>query len=62
MSTAGLEQPAGSPTGARPGVIAREFVELFSLWHTLDWETAESTDARTLSGDSRRAGAARQAL
>ena len=27
---------AGSPTGARPGVIVRAFVELFRLWRNID--------------------------
>jgi glycosyltransferase involved in cell wall biosynthesis len=29
---------AGSPTGARPGVIVKAFVELFRLWRNLDAE------------------------
>ena len=32
---------AGSPTGARPSVIVRAFVELFHLWRNLDRELAE---------------------
>lgn len=31
-----LPRTAGSPTGARPGVIVRAFVELFRLWRNLD--------------------------
>jgi hypothetical protein len=29
---------AGSPTGARPDVIVRAFVELFRLWRNIDAE------------------------
>ena len=32
---------AGSPTGARPDVIVRAFIELFHLWRNLDRELAE---------------------
>jgi glycosyltransferase involved in cell wall biosynthesis len=38
---------AGSPTGAKPAVIARAFKELFQLWWSLDRELAE--DARATS-------------
>jgi glycosyltransferase involved in cell wall biosynthesis len=33
-----LPRTAGSPTGARPDVIVRAFVELFRLWRNLDRE------------------------
>jgi hypothetical protein len=33
-----LPRTAGSPTGARPEVIVRAFVELFRLWRNLDAE------------------------
>ncbi len=36
---------AGRPTGARPGVIARAFKELFQLWRNLDRELAEDPRA-----------------
>ena len=45
-----LPRTAGSPTGARPGVIVRAFVELFRLWRTLDRDLAK--------GDVRRRSAA----
>lgn len=37
---------AGSPTGARPGVIVRAFVELFQLWRNLDRQLAEDPRGR----------------
>ncbi len=37
---------AGSPTGARPSVIVRAFVELFRLWRKLDQELATDPRAR----------------
>ena len=37
---------AGSPTGARPDVIVRAFVELFRLWRNLDSELAADPRAR----------------
>jgi glycosyltransferase involved in cell wall biosynthesis len=37
---------AGSPTGARPDVIVRAFVELFRLWRNLDRELAADPRAR----------------
>lgn len=37
---------AGCPTGARPGVITRAFLELFQLWRNLDRELAEDPRAR----------------
>jgi glycosyltransferase involved in cell wall biosynthesis len=37
---------AGSPTGARPEVIVRAFVELFRLWRNLDRELAADPRAR----------------
>src|SRR5919197_1421383 len=36
---------AGSPTGARPDVIVRAFIELFHLWRNLDRELAEDPRA-----------------
>src|SRR5919199_2632535 len=38
---------AGSPTGARPDVIVRAFVELFRLWLNIDRELASDPRART---------------
>jgi glycosyltransferase involved in cell wall biosynthesis len=43
---------AGSPTGARPAVIARAFWELFELWRDLDRKLA--TDPRVLRAMSPR--------
>ena len=40
-----LPRTAGSPTGAKPRVIARALAELFRLWRNLDRELAE--DARS---------------
>jgi glycosyltransferase involved in cell wall biosynthesis len=37
---------AGSPTGARPEVIVRAFVELFHLWRNLDRELQDDQRAR----------------
>jgi glycosyltransferase involved in cell wall biosynthesis len=37
---------AGSPTGARPDVIVRAFVELFRLWRNLDRELRADPRAR----------------
>lgn len=37
---------AGSPTGARPDVIVRAFVELFRLWRNLDRELQNDPRAR----------------
>ena len=41
---------AGSPTGARPDVIVRAFVELFHLWRNLDRELQEDPRAHTRIG------------
>jgi glycosyltransferase involved in cell wall biosynthesis len=41
-----LPRTAGSPTGARPDVIVRAFVELFQLWHNLDNELSADPRAR----------------
>jgi glycosyltransferase involved in cell wall biosynthesis len=41
---------AGSPTGARPDVIARAFKELLQLWWSLDRELATDRSARTAIG------------
>jgi glycosyltransferase involved in cell wall biosynthesis len=41
---------AGSPTGARPDVIVRAFVELFHLWRNLDRELQDDPRARTRIG------------
>jgi glycosyltransferase involved in cell wall biosynthesis len=41
---------AGSPTGARPEVIVRAFVELFHLWRHLDRELQEDPRARPRMG------------
>ena len=41
---------AGSPTGARPDVIVRAFVELFHLWRNLDRELQEDPRARRRMG------------
>jgi hypothetical protein len=45
-----LPRTAGSPTGARPDVIARAFVELFRLWRNLDRELQEDPRAATGAG------------
>jgi glycosyltransferase involved in cell wall biosynthesis len=41
---------AGSPTGARPDVIVRAFVELFHLWRNLDRELHADPRARQRAG------------
>jgi glycosyltransferase involved in cell wall biosynthesis len=41
---------AGSPTGARPDVIVRAFVELFHLWRNLDRELHTDPRARQRAG------------
>jgi glycosyltransferase involved in cell wall biosynthesis len=41
---------AGSPTGARPDVIVRAFVELFRLWRKLDSELQADPRARDRMG------------
>src|ERR671933_1335718 len=41
---------AGSPTGARPEVIVRAFVELFHLWRNLERELQDDPRARTRMG------------
>jgi glycosyltransferase involved in cell wall biosynthesis len=41
---------AGSPTGARPDVIVRAFVELFRLWRNLDRELHADPRARRRTG------------
>jgi glycosyltransferase involved in cell wall biosynthesis len=40
-SVSHFPRTAGSPTGARPAVIARAFQELFQLWWNLDRDLAE---------------------
>ena len=45
---------AGSPTGARPSVIVRAFVELFRLWRKIDRELI--TDPRARKLDERASG------
>jgi glycosyltransferase involved in cell wall biosynthesis len=44
---------AGSPTGARPDVIVRAFVELFRLWRNLDSELQADPRARERMGGGR---------
>jgi len=44
---------AGSPTGARPDVIVRAFVELFRLWRNLDSELQADPRARGRMGGGR---------
>jgi glycosyltransferase involved in cell wall biosynthesis len=44
---------AGSPTGARPDVIVRAFVELFRLWRNLDRELHADPRARDRMGGGR---------
>jgi hypothetical protein len=44
---------AGSPTGARPDVIVRAFVELFRLWRHLDSELQADPRARERMGGGR---------
>lgn len=41
---------AGSPTGARPDVIVRAFVELFRLWRNVDRELAQDPRAGARAG------------
>jgi glycosyltransferase involved in cell wall biosynthesis len=41
---------AGSPTGARPEVIVRAFVELFHLWRNLERELQDDPRAQTRMG------------
>lgn len=43
-----LPRTVGSPTGARPAVIARAFYELFHLWRNLDRELAQDVRSRSL--------------
>jgi glycosyltransferase involved in cell wall biosynthesis len=50
MPVSHLPRTAGSPTGARPDVIVRAFVELFRLWRNLDRELHEDPRARTRTG------------
>ena len=45
-----LPRTAGSPTGARPDVILRAFVELFHLWRNLDNELHADPRARQRLG------------
>ena len=49
VSVTHLLRTAGSPTGAKPRVIARALAELFRLWRNLDRELAE--DARSDATD-----------
>ena len=44
---------AGSPTGARPDVIVRAFVELFHLWRNLDHELHTDPRAKGRMGGGR---------
>ena len=44
---------AGSPTGARPDVIVRAFVELFQLWRNLERELADDPRRINPAGQSR---------
>lgn len=48
-----LPRTAGSPTGARPDVIVRAFVELFRLWRNLDRELQADPRARERLGGGR---------
>jgi glycosyltransferase involved in cell wall biosynthesis len=48
-----LPRTAGSPTGARPDVIVRAFVELFRLWRNLDHELQADPRARGRMGGGR---------
>lgn len=48
-----LPRTAGSPTGARPQVIVRAFVELFRLWRNLDAELHADPRARERMGGGR---------
>jgi glycosyltransferase involved in cell wall biosynthesis len=53
-----LPRTAGSPTGARPDVIVRAFVELFRLWRNLDNELHADPRARDRMGGGRGVAAA----
>src|SRR5205814_5683059 len=44
---------AGNPTGARPAVIVRAFVELFRLWRTLDRDLSADPRAQGRTGGGR---------
>jgi glycosyltransferase involved in cell wall biosynthesis len=48
-----LPRTAGSPTGARPDVIVRAFIELFRLWRNLDNELHADPRARGRMGGGR---------
>jgi glycosyltransferase involved in cell wall biosynthesis len=48
-----LPRTAGSPTGARPEVILRAFVELFRLWRNLDNELNADPRAKDRMGGGR---------
>jgi glycosyltransferase involved in cell wall biosynthesis len=48
-----LPRTAGSPTGARPDVIVRAFVELFRLWRNLDSELQTDPRAKGRMGGGR---------
>ncbi len=48
-----LPRTAGSPTGARPDVIVRAFVELFRLWRNLDRELHADPRAQGRIGGGR---------
>jgi glycosyltransferase involved in cell wall biosynthesis len=48
-----LPRTAGSPTGARPDVIVRAFVELFRLWRNLDSELRADPRAKSRMGGGR---------
>jgi glycosyltransferase involved in cell wall biosynthesis len=48
-----LPRTAGSPTGARPDVIVRAFVELFRLWRNLDRELHADPRAQDRLGGGR---------
>lgn len=45
-----LPRTAGRPTGARPDVIVRAFVELFRLWRNIDRELAQDPRAQAGHG------------
>jgi glycosyltransferase involved in cell wall biosynthesis len=53
MPVSHLPRTAGSPTGARPDVIVRAFVELFRLWRNLDSELQADPRARERMGGGR---------
>jgi len=44
---------AGSPTGARPAVIVRAFVELFRLWRKIDRDLSADPRAQGRTGGGR---------